>query len=414
MVFSSEGRRVVVRAADLVDMDHTPALRGEPAAVIAFRRAGRPLLALQKVAAARGRLVRFPQGHGHLADRDPRTGFSRLKRELEADNLDARTLHAGDHPSLPADAQAVVIAAPRRRLAAPLVETAARLPGPRRAPAGHVAARAATPAWRRCSRSGASAWLCVAVDPGTYPSGYDLFVLRRPHPVTRALAGSTCVFTCCSRVVEPLPPPGGDRRTARAPSPCARARPELGGAGSGPAPHAPRLANRDTPGPVSLAVAAECSGARMLDVSVQTTRLVVMGDADFAGNGPASGANFDLVLAALNWLVDREDQMAIAPKAVQDMRLVMDAAQLQWLFWGCGRRLAGRGGRGGPAGVVAEAQLTTGTPHHRSSCSSSCWAWVNIRLVERRARRWTMSGRPRARAVRFDPATVRRVTVPSG
>lgn len=335
VVFSSEGRRVVVRAADLVNMDHTPALRGEPSEVVAFKGEQAFSSALQKVAAARRPVVYFLKGHGErdLADRDPRTGYSQLKRELEADNLDVRTLDVGDHPVLPADAEAVVIAAPRRRLAAPLVEqlrTYLARDGRLLVlleSGGDTGLEALFEEW------GIGVGRRVAVDPARTLSGYDLFVSDfRPHPVTRALAGSTCVFYL-PRVVEPLPPPGGEQADRpRAQSLC-QSSPESWAESDQDQRPMRYDANRDTPGPVSLAVAAERSGVRTLDVSVQTTRLVVMGDADFAGNGPASGANYDLVLAALNWLVDREDQMAIAPKAVQEMRLVMDAAQLQWLFW---------------------------------------------------------------------------------
>ena len=61
----------------------------------------------------------------------------------------------------------------------------------------------------------------------------------------------------------------------------------------------------DVPGPVSLALAAEQGGAR----------LVVVGDASFATNlGLGLGANRDLALNAVLWLAEREEQIAVRPR----------------------------------------------------------------------------------------------------
>lgn len=335
VVFSCEGRRKVVTSADLVNMDYTPALRGGPAEVVDFKGEQAFSSALQSVTQGRRPVVYFLKGAGEreLADRDPRTGYSNLKREIEADNIDVRTLDIGDHPLLPADAQALVIAGPRRRLAAPVVEQLRKY----LAHDGRVLV---------LLESGVESGLeplleewgigvnrKAVVDSTRTLSGYDLFVSDfRPHPITRALAGSTCIFYL-PRVVEPLAQPGPeDADRPRAQSLC-QSTPESWAEADldqRPLRYDPA---RDTPGPLSLAVAAERKGPSSLDVSVQTTRLVVLGDADFAGNGPASGGNYDFFLSALNWLVNREDLIAIAPKPVQEMRLTMNEAQLRWLFW---------------------------------------------------------------------------------
>ena len=279
-------------------------------------------------------MIYFLKGDGErdLADHDARIGYSKLKREIECDNIDVRTLDVGDHPAIPADAEALVIAGPRRRLAASLIDQLrsylARdgrllvlLEG------GESGLEPLLEEW------GVGVGRQVAVDPARTLSGFDLFVSDfRPHAITRPLAGSTCIFYL-PRVVEPLARSGAqDDDRPRAQSLC-QSSPESWAESDLDQRPMRYDAQRDTPGPISLAVAAERRGARGLEVSVQTARLVVFGDADFAGNGPASGGNFDLCLSALNWLVDREDQMAIAPKPVQEMRLVMDAAQLRWLFW---------------------------------------------------------------------------------
>jgi ABC-type uncharacterized transport system involved in gliding motility auxiliary subunit len=45
------------------------------------------------------------------------------------------------------------------------------------------------------------------------------------------------------------------------------------------------------------------------------------------------GGNGDLFLSALNWLLEREQLLAIAPKPVEEARLIMDQRQLLALFW---------------------------------------------------------------------------------
>jgi ABC-type uncharacterized transport system involved in gliding motility auxiliary subunit len=89
----------------------------------------------------------------------------------------------------------------------------------------------------------------------------------------------------------------------------------------------------DEPGPVSVAVAVERGAGPGIDVEIRPTQLVVFGDSDFLANDAASGGNLDLFLSALNWLVEREELMAIAPKPIEEMRLVINERQLRLLFW---------------------------------------------------------------------------------
>ena len=60
---------------------------------------------------------------------------------------------------------------------------------------------------------------------------------------------------------------------------------------------------------------------------------MVFGDSDFASNGGLMGANADLFLNSVNWLLDREELLSMAPMAFEEIRLVMDARQLRNLFW---------------------------------------------------------------------------------
>jgi hypothetical protein len=76
----------------------------------------------------------------------------------------------------------------------------------------------------------------------------------------------------------------------------------------------------DVAGPLVLAMAAESQNdAHDPGVAhagaVRQSRIVVVGDASFAKNrGTAMGANRDLAVNAVLWLVERDDKIAIRPK----------------------------------------------------------------------------------------------------
>jgi ABC-type uncharacterized transport system involved in gliding motility auxiliary subunit len=90
----------------------------------------------------------------------------------------------------------------------------------------------------------------------------------------------------------------------------------------------------DLRGALSLAVAVERGATqKMLDVQIKPSRMVVFGDSDFVSNGALAGGDQDLFMSALNWLLDREALMAIAPKPIEEIKLSLTRKQLNRLFW---------------------------------------------------------------------------------
>jgi ABC-type uncharacterized transport system involved in gliding motility auxiliary subunit len=89
----------------------------------------------------------------------------------------------------------------------------------------------------------------------------------------------------------------------------------------------------DRKGPITLAVAVERGATKnMLDVQIRPTRMVIFGDADFVSNGALSGADQDMFMSALNWLIGREKLMSIAPKPLEEVRLVLTERELSRYF----------------------------------------------------------------------------------
>ena len=96
----------------------------------------------------------------------------------------------------------------------------------------------------------------------------------------------------------------------------------------------PRLDAADRPGPVPVAVAVERGPISGIDVDLEPTRLVVVGDSTFADNGALErGCNTDFFMSALNWLLGREELLDIPPRPPDQLSIFMTRAQLDKIFW---------------------------------------------------------------------------------
>jgi ABC-type uncharacterized transport system involved in gliding motility auxiliary subunit len=99
----------------------------------------------------------------------------------------------------------------------------------------------------------------------------------------------------------------------------------------------------DIPGPISLAVAvsAPVGGATPPPVDGKDenpnkpeTRLVVVGDSDFASNSVAGmGGNRDMFLNMVNWLAQQENLIAVRPRNPEDRRITMTGGQDRMIWW---------------------------------------------------------------------------------
>ena len=107
------------------------------------------------------------------------------------------------------------------------------------------------------------------------------------------------------------------------------------------------LDERDLPGPVPLAVAVETASEGAVeaaeDLSAEAAvgegasgqmRLVVIGDSDLATNTQLQNVpNATLLANTLNWLVERETLVGIAPKKPEQVKLTMTHAELSRFTW---------------------------------------------------------------------------------
>ena len=89
-------------------------------------------------------------------------------------------------------------------------------------------------------------------------------------------------------------------------------------------------AKTDQLGPLSLGVAAD----RKASGDEKASRLVVIGDSDFASNQVVTlQRNGDLFYNTINWLASQEDLISIRPKNPENRRVDLTESQQRGLYW---------------------------------------------------------------------------------
>ncbi|HEY8239868.1 MAG TPA: Gldg family protein, partial [Kiritimatiellia bacterium] len=124
VVFDCNGRSKFVAAGDVVDMDYSAVMQGGKAEITGFKGEQAFSSAIENVTHGRVPVVYVLAGHGEgdTENRDESTGYSIVRQHIERDNVEVRTFKLGDQPSVPADADAVILLGPKKRLAASEVD----------------------------------------------------------------------------------------------------------------------------------------------------------------------------------------------------------------------------------------------------------------------------------------------------
>ncbi len=333
VIFASGENHKHVRLDDMVEVEQANYMA--PPRVRAFKGEGVFLSAIQTVTEERAPKVYFLTGHG---ERDPdeasaEDGYAVFARLLKQDHLTAEKWNYQSKQSWPTDAAAIVIAGPRAPFAEPEI----------------------TALENYLQNKGR---LLVLLDPrvrtGLEPLlerwevtvGDDLVVMPvlgainvtafgeeyATHPVTEKLTGLNTTFPY-ARSVRRKPggaPPAGSQQPlvtelVRTPE-VFWAETDYAGA------RYQFDAAKDVAGPVSLAVAVETRKPGGVDIDV--TRMVVVGCAGFLDNAHLrdSVGNTDLAMNAVNWLLAREQLIAVSPKVPEEFSLDMTVGQARAVY----------------------------------------------------------------------------------
>jgi ABC-type uncharacterized transport system involved in gliding motility auxiliary subunit len=337
VVFDYNGRSKYVGASEIVEYDYSPMTIGERPQKVAFKGEQAFSSAIQSVTQGRRPVVYFLEGHGErdIKDYGRSGGYSSIAREIERDNIDVRKLVLGEQPAIPDDADALVIAGPQKPISEPELSRVRAFLEQKGRLIVLLDAMAKVGLEPLLSEWGVRLAEDIVIDTTRTLTGRELFVTKYgAHPITAGLGSISSVFYL-PRSVEAAagPEEAGDAADKPRVVPLASSS-EAGWAendlAQDPMKYDPET---DRAGPVPVAVAVERGPVPGIDVQIRPTRLVVFGDSDFVSNGAMTGGNSDLFLNSLNWVLEREELMGIAPKPVEQTRLVMSRVELSLLFW---------------------------------------------------------------------------------
>jgi ABC-type uncharacterized transport system involved in gliding motility auxiliary subunit len=305
------------------------------------------------------RKVYFVTGHGEKDPNgaDERGGYSGANAALQRDNYTVDTLALAQQPEVPADAAALVVAGPTRDFLPAEIDALRRFLNkggkallmldpsdtPDAAPLTNLIALAAE--W------GIEVGANVVVDQSSIGQAVGrgpvapVVVAYPTHPITERfrymtmfpLARSVTPATSGGRNAQPLFQTSAqswaetnlkdmnERRAASYDSADQRGPGVLGAAVNFAAPDAPAPTPPATPKP---------GEAPPEPPKRAETRVVVIGDSDFASN-EALGfeGNSDLFMNTINWVAEQENLIAIRPKSPDDRRVTMTEDQLRLVGW---------------------------------------------------------------------------------
>jgi ABC-type uncharacterized transport system involved in gliding motility auxiliary subunit len=307
--------------------------------------------AIIKVVSGAKRKVLFLQGHG---ERDPnsaeRGGYSAMKTALERENYGVERLALIQAGAVPGDATAVVVAGPTSDLLAPeLAAIQAYL-----AKGGKVllmvdppAANATPPmpAFEGLAKEwGATLGRDVIVDASglgqLIGSSFDtpVAVSYPHHPITERFDTLTA-FPLARSVSTSAGGTGGV--TAQSFVETGKRSWAETDIDSLTSKDGPKLdeAKGDRPGPISVGAAASQAvkapaQQAAADAKPAETRVVVMGDSDFASNAAINiSGNRDLFMNIVGWLAQQENLISIRPREAGDSRLTLTNDQARRIAW---------------------------------------------------------------------------------
>jgi ABC-type uncharacterized transport system involved in gliding motility auxiliary subunit len=309
-----------------------------------------------KVVSGAKKTVYFLQGHG---ERDPnsteRAGYAGIKGALERENYGVERLALIQAGAVPEGATVLVAAGPTSDLLPPELEAikAYLAKGGKLLllfdpPANNAAAP--LPLVEGLAKDwGMAPGRNVIVDASglgqLIGSSYDtpVSVSYPPHPISERfdtltafpLARSVTAETGASGVAAQAIVQTGERSWAEA---------DIDSVASKDGPKLDEAKGGDKRGPIAVGAAAsqavkapepaKPADAKPADAKPPETRVVVMGDADFASNAAINiSGNRDFFMNIVGWLSQQENLIAIRPKEAGDSRLTLTNDQARRIAW---------------------------------------------------------------------------------
>jgi ABC-type uncharacterized transport system involved in gliding motility auxiliary subunit len=311
---------------------------------------------LKKALEGKAKKVYFLRGHGEkdTAGQDGR-GYSGIAQALQTDNFEVAPLALAQEAKMPDDATVVVIAGPKSDLL-PQEMTAIKSYLARGGklmlmidPPDPDTLNTSLTSLIELARSwGADVGTTIVIDEQSYNNLVVPVVVNYPrHPVTDRFNGVMTAYPLARSVI---PVEGGSEgkfaQKLLETSPRSWAETDLKMLFETKKP-APNPDKGDKAGPVAIATAtsapateapaappANAGSPPAAEAPKPETRVIVIGDSDFASNSIISfQGNKDLYLNMVNWLAQQENLIAIRAKDPADRRIDMMPEQEVGLRW---------------------------------------------------------------------------------
>ena len=330
IIFSSGKRQRVITPSEILEFkDLKPvAFKGEQAFTSA----------LLETSSAKTPVIYFTTGHAEMAldNVTPNRGLSLVAQELRARNLETKPLDLSKG-EVPEDAEMIVIADPQgqfmpqetERLRTYLSDRAGRL-------AVFMSAGRQTGLDELLARWGIhSADMMVVEINKDYVDGAGGYLIRSfaEHPITSILRMNNApLVTSQARPIiagKLAVEPGTRLATLMASS-------ATSWADRGWRTESEVVMNMDTdiPGPVPLAVLAQTGTTSSTGISVPGSRILVAGTGDIIANNRITVfGNQAFFFSLVNWMLDREQVIAIAPRQIDRYQLPLSRENLGKLTW---------------------------------------------------------------------------------
>ena len=283
-------------------------------------------------------IIYFVEGHGEhrLTQTLMGRGYASFVPLLEQHGLDVRSLQLSGVQAVPSDADALVIAGPTRRISRGALEAIERYLHRNGKLFVLLDAQQQSGYEPLLRRWGISMPEGVVIDPAHTLRGQEVNVQPfKAHEIGATLTG--LVQLTLPRAIIPAPLAlTDDNEVDRPRISVLMQSSQESWLENDPFDNVIQLdLNRgDLPGPIPLAVAVERGVPQTLDMQLGSSKLVVIGDADFVSNGSISGSNADFFLHTLDWLVDRDDFIDIPERKIEHVRVVLSDKRLENTFWG--------------------------------------------------------------------------------
>lgn len=280
--------------------------------------------------------IYFVQGHGERdLESSERAGYDRIKRQIENENYQVKTLVLLQKMAIPADCSLLVIAGPRNDYLPPEVETIRKhLTGGGRAvflldPAVDLTNLAKLLAeWNVTVRND----LVIDENPiaqffGTRPE-MPLVLKYGTSPIVEPLARTATLFPLTRSFAVGKEYKAG----VSAESLCETTADSFGVTDFSPTMRDIRFRpNKDFKGPLTVAVSSSITGS---GESKTEGRFVAVGTSWLAANAYLGfQGNRDLFMNMVNWLSAEEDLISIRPKTPESQQLNMNAQQMRRVLY---------------------------------------------------------------------------------